>query len=493
MGVINLSKSGSLTGSFFDEIYPSDGLVSYWTLDNSVNDIGFYGNNGTLSHGSIIFAHYTFNNANGNDVSSYLEHLTTNGLTYGPGKIGSAAYFDGTTSFGSNANIVTTNRSAQTIAAWIKVDSLASQRTVTSYNGFGTFSVKTTGSLEIELQGSNVSNTGGGRITSTGGVTVGSWFHVTAVINNAIPTNQAVDIRDADLYLNGSLLPKALTSIANNTTTSNPFFVGAYNTTTNIFSGSMDDVRIYPTVLTGSQIATIYNNGTGLETEIDDIDFTSGVFGSSLFLPMNTLVSITNNASIQFGSSNNFSFSLWAYPLSSGNKTAMGLFSRSFITGLDIGGVSGSAGNFRFGARLGGTVALSSSSNFSFGSTWYHVVGVHDATNKTVQVFVNGSASATSSFATLNWVNGGTLTIGGTNVLSGNSTGYNGYIDDVRIYNRVLGSSEIKQMYLNKPYFTSSSGVFSRGFSEAQSLSGSVKMSLNNNNSIYILGELVEK
>lgn len=496
MGVVQLKKSGDLLGSEFDEMFTGSGLVSYWTFGNNVNDDMPVLNNGTLSHGSIIFAHYLFN-GNFNDSSSYAKNLTTSNMTYGPGFIGSAGYFNGTNSFGSiSSTIGISGRASQTQSAWIKVDDLSSNKTISSFSSTATFSVLTTGSLQWECAGSfGASGSGAGRIYNTNGskINVGSWFHVAIVQHTNMPTNQAVDIRDADIYINGSITSKALTSIPNITTSNTSFLIGALSSTSTFFSGSISDFRLYATTLNSDEIGSIYNAGVGTQTEFTDEDYVSGRFGSCLRFHRNSSVSIGNPASLQFGSGNDFTFSLWAQPWASGNKTTMGLFNRSFIAGFDIGGVSGSAGNFRFGVRLAGTSIISTSANQNFVvGSWYHVAGVHNSTDRTVQVFVNGVASTAQSVAALNWINGGTLQIGGTNVLSGNSSAYYGLIDDVRVYNRILGSAEIKEIYQNSPYFTTTSKVLTRNFLEAQTLTGSVKMSMKNNNSIYILGELVE-
>lgn len=494
MGVVQLKKSGDLLGSEFDEMFTGSGLLSYWTLNNGVLDQMPALNNATLSHGSIIFAHYLFNN-NFNDSSSYAKNLTVSNMTYGPGYIGSAGYFNGTNSFGSiSSTIGLSCRSSLTKSAWIKVDDLSTNRTVSSFNGIGTLSVITTGSLQWEGVGS-FGATGAGRFYNTNGskINVGSWYHITLVQHTNMPTNQAVDIRDVDFYINGSITSKAVTLISNNASSNTNFLIGAYNSTTSLFSGSISDYRLYGTTLNVDEIGSIYNAGVGTQSEFIDEDFIPGYFGSCLRFHRNSVVTVGNPTSLQFGSQHDFSFSLWAQPWTSGNRTTMGLFNRSFVAGMDIGGVSGSAGTFRFGVRLASTPIISTSAtqNFVMGS-WYHVVGVHNATARTVQVFVNGTASTAQSVAALNWVNGGTLQIGGTQCLSGNSSSYLGLIDDVRIYNRVLGSAEIKEIYRNSPYFTNTSKVLTREFLEAQTLTGSVKMSMKNNNSIYILGELVE-
>ena len=98
--------------------------------------------------------------------------------------------------------------------------------------------------------------------------------------------------------------------------------------------------------------------------------------------------------------------------------------------------ISDAAGNTvaRYGATTLGT------------NTWYHVAGVYDATNRTMQVYVNGEldngalvgtipASQPSSTPNVN--------IGQRPGAPGNYN-FAGVLDDVRIYNRALSLNEIK-------------------------------------------------
>ena len=98
-------------------------------------------------------------------------------------------------------------------------------------------------------------------------------------------------------------------------------------------------------------------------------------------------------------------------------------------------------------------------------NTWVHMVGVVNvvsATNRTIQLYVNGSTGTISASilaaelsvpAPFN-----RTTIGGTKVVSSSSGGaagcennYNGYIAECAIWNTVLTASEIKTLYNGIP------------------------------------------
>ena len=81
-------------------------------------------------------------------------------------------------------------------------------------------------------------------------------------------------------------------------------------------------------------------------------------------------------------------------------------------------------------------------------STWYHVAGVYNSTNRTMDIYLNGAldngtltgtvpASVYDSTTSLRIAND-----------ENNSGGYfDGKIDDVRIYNRALSSKEVRDLY----------------------------------------------
>lgn len=80
-------------------------------------------------------------------------------------------------------------------------------------------------------------------------------------------------------------------------------------------------------------------------------------------------------------------------------------------------------------------------------NTWTHIVSTWDGTNW--KIYINGDLVKVSADYNVEplW-NGGYMTIG--NLLPNSHEGFNGKIDDVRIYNRVLTSCEID--YLSEEY-----------------------------------------
>jgi len=98
-----------------------------------------------------------------------------------------------------------------------------------------------------------------------------------------------------------------------------------------------------------------------------------------------------------------------------------------------------------FGVRDGSTTydAQSAFGTISQGE-WHHVVGVYDGS--TVKVYVDGElGTTTASFTgTIDYTSPPNLTVGGSETQSND---YDGAIDEVRVYNRALSSTEAEKLY----------------------------------------------
>lgn len=76
--------------------------------------------------------------------------------------------------------------------------------------------------------------------------------------------------------------------------------------------------------------------------------------------------------------------------------------------------------------------------------TWYHVIGTLD-TSYNCTLYVNGVFVGMRQTATSTWRTITNITVGGAYMT--NNTAFNGYVDDLRIYNRVLTQDEINLVY----------------------------------------------
>jgi len=86
---------------------------------------------------------------------------------------------------------------------------------------------------------------------------------------------------------------------------------------------------------------------------------------------------------------------------------------------------------------------------------WYHLVGVHDATNNQIKLYVNGTLVDTQSVGAA-WKAVGETVIG-RGRYGGNPVDFwPGLIDDVHVYNRILSDQDVAVLYNSAPGQTSS-------------------------------------
>jgi len=78
----------------------------------------------------------------------------------------------------------------------------------------------------------------------------GSWYHVTCQKTGS----------SYQIWLNGTLNASASFNMVGNTTNDNNFFIGGNGTSTGVFSGSFDEIRIYNKGLTSTEISYLSNN-----------------------------------------------------------------------------------------------------------------------------------------------------------------------------------------------------------------------------------------
>jgi hypothetical protein len=76
-------------------------------------------------------------------------------------------------------------------------------------------------------------------------------------------------------------------------------------------------------------------------------------------------------------------------------------------------------------------------------SSWYHVVGIYNGTDSIL--YVNGTFIDSSAVSSIDYTSISDLVIGGST--KGGFAGWNGWIDDVRIYNRSLSVEQIQANY----------------------------------------------
>ncbi len=166
---------------------------------------------------------------------------------------------------GDNDNLSFTNNvndSAFTFSLWAKVDTLSVGNALIEKGDFATsndreyiFFIGSDGGIYNNIYAQGQSLNRRGRKTSTGLISINTWYHIALSYNGQGGTNASDGIK---IYLDGVRVDNAnneknsYTAMKN---TSNPFKIGEF------INGNMDEVSVFNSELSASDITTIYNNG----------------------------------------------------------------------------------------------------------------------------------------------------------------------------------------------------------------------------------------
>jgi phosphotriesterase-related protein len=97
-----------------------------------------------------------------------------------------------------------------------------------------------------------------------------------------------------------------------------------------------------------------------------------------------------------------------------------------------------------------GSTAAVSNDNTLLDNTWYHMVGVRQS--NIVRFYLNGACVATDSTVQILNINNSANVEIGCYTFDGQQQCFDGVIDDIRLYNRVLSRSEIRTLYHDGEY-----------------------------------------
>jgi hypothetical protein len=441
-----------------------NGLVGHWTMDGK--DINWSSN--------------TMVDKSGNGNTGTLTNMST---TTSPvmGKVGQGLQFDGVDDYiniGTLGSLGSQLNNGFTYSAWIYRKSdvgqgLFSSRISSNYvlrirantdHNFGS----TAGRLAIMIRDDNVLVLRGGSSSSV--VPINTWTHI---IFTLLPSTNTIGI-----YVNGVSVPITYGTQQNPSAFIN-FTQALLGADQNLapgqfYSGLIDDVRIYNRALTENEIKQLYNLGEakfsstpkGITAGLvghwtmdgKDINWATGkvndVSGNANHGNISNMSTTTSPVMGKIGqalsfdgvddtvttptinfSGSEFTFSFWLKT----NATVDHVFlswRHTRYCALLSGGNTG-----KLSCTVDGTAVNGASTDFAINNNqWQHIVFVVNGNNQAI--YLNGLKHGTAS-ATLDTTND-TVVIGRRN--------FGGFgraeMDDVRIYNRVLSESEVKQLYL---------------------------------------------
>lgn len=284
----------------------------------------------------------------------------------------------------------------------------------------------------------------------------------------------------------------------------NNYFISLGGTTLSSYTGLLDDVQVYGGALSAGEVSELYSNpGNVIPDEppapsgglVAHYDFDEGTVvapdvsdnGNNIVLAGNFGGNgpvISSNAVAGIGSvcfdggsfltaptnllttlAGNFSISLWlnttqnvdyAGDLAYNGAGVISACIPNEITN-DIVPIALTGGQVAFNTESTYDDTLTSIASVNDGS-WHHVVVCRNQTTGEKDIYVDGRLDNTDSDTTLSLDAPQLLTIGAIadasnpDPSSPQYTGYNGYeglLDDIQIYNRVLGSNDVAFLYAN--------------------------------------------
>lgn len=207
----------------------TDNLVAYWKLDESSGDAS-------------------------DSVGS--NTATNSSATYASGKINNGAVFSGSSQYmyvADTANLRYASSNALSVSFWFKVSNTTGVKTLVSKWSNG-------GSAKqnwiIYMNGSSLvlGANGTGAVASKASLSANTWYHCVATMDTD---------RGCELYLDNS---SPATGDAGPTWLDGTDQLRfGQNTNTNYLNGMLDEVAIWNRVITSSEVASLYNSGSGLQ------------------------------------------------------------------------------------------------------------------------------------------------------------------------------------------------------------------------------------
>ena len=193
-------------------------LIGYWPADGSANDASGNGYNGTLQ----------------------------NGATFAPGKVGQAFSFDGSTAKVLLSGNPPSGLSNFSYAAWVNPLDGDSNLFSRSVGGDFWFYINVNGGLGWQLGGDNHNFA-----TSNAIVQYAQWNHIAITRDGST----------VKTYLNGVETSSHIDSNSSNIAMADPLQFGNWSGPTYEFNGLIDEIGMFDTSLSQSEIQDVMNNG----------------------------------------------------------------------------------------------------------------------------------------------------------------------------------------------------------------------------------------
>jgi len=447
------------------------GLVGYWPMNEGTStrakDFSGSGNNGVLTS------------------------FPTN-PTWVDGRRGKALNFDGSDDFinlQDSTSLDLTTRA--TISVWVKLDknnNTNGQAIIgRNTNGYILAIYSPTYGVTANRNKITWSKNGVDEIVSNSTVTLGRWFHIVATHDNGT----------RKIYVNG-LEDGTGSAKANFNALSDAMFIGKQSAAGWNFQGTIDDLRLYNRALSASEAYALYKSGERAANVSQNNQITNGLVGlwsfngpdmsgataydrsgqgnngtltngpaldggkvgqALNFDGVDDYVNVGDKSSLEFGgTSAQYTISAWVkldtapiaswyFAIASKYKDTSNQIEYLFSIYDTTAQVLLYADDTGAGTVIQQRVT---NSGISIGQ-WHHIVATHNVSTDVMRIYVDGvEPPATDVGGPITGIFTGTakFSIGAVEAIGG-APGmfFDGLIDEVRIYDRVLTPDEIKRLY----------------------------------------------
>lgn len=437
---------------------PNDlGLVGYWSFEDGsgTKATDFSGNNNT---GTL-----------------------TNGPTWTDGRFGKAVSFDGTDDYVNIASMSGLSSSAITVSAWVKISAHKNWNNVVGHewvasNGSWLLFSDSSGNAYFGIYDTSQ------HTAASSSFSAGVWHHLIGTYDGSVIRIYVDGVAGSSTALSGVTLDTVGQ-------------VGLSSSSGSVFSGQIDDVRIYNRALSSDEITNLYQKTSQAKLSVSHNDkLTNGLVGlwsfngpdlsgttaydrsgqgnngtltngpvvaegkigqGISFDGSNDYVNIPDNDAIDFDYSQDFSVAFWMRaPVAQIETTntdnaleekwaGSGGYPYTFRMYNQTYGTVGDRGKVRF-ARYDGTHNPYAISSVAVNDNiWHHVVGVKSGS--TMTLYMDGASSGTSTdTTTATTTNATSVSLGARN---GASNRFIGSLDEFRVYNRTLSAAEVLELY----------------------------------------------
>ena len=423
----------------------------------------------TNNYQDTITAYYKFD-GNANDETTNYDGTESN-ITYEFGRYGTAAVFNGTSSYVSLTDIPSSVSADISISAWINADTLSGDRTIISLRENRLIEISINSGYSAGQRLEFKFYDGGNKVINLNEnlITVGNWHHICL-------TAQAGGnmIAYFDGVAQGSPLAIGNVYVANQSDAIGAYYISSAG---GFFDGKIDQVRIYGLLLDATEVANLYNekqayitknasdpfgdnseeafyelennanDSTGSNTGVvNNVTFTSGSglfgtyaaeFNGSSYISADKSIFGTGD-----GTADVFTISLW-FNTTTNNGVLAGTRGNSNTSGFILWLLSDGTIRYDEANATGSIDALTTTNTYDDGN-WHNVVVTRNASNQAT-LYVDGSVQvSTTTITTALTSHTNNLFIG---VYSAGSLHYDGLIDQVRIFDRALDGDEVFKLY----------------------------------------------